>query len=72
MMSSAAVLAELDVHSPYASYHDLEMAIREIFRRHAAELPAHYTSRDFLRWALAEGAIVQSGQRFRVKLTIPA
>lgn len=71
-MSSAAVLAELEVHSPFASYHDLEVAIREVFRRHAAELPAHYTSRDFLQWALASGAIVQKGQRFTVCLRVPA
>ncbi len=71
-MSSAAVLTELEQHGPYASYHDLELACREIFRRHAAELPAHYTSRDFLHWAIGQGAIVQKGQRFAVRMTVPA
>ena len=71
-MSSAAVLTELEQQSPYASYHDLELAIRDLFRRHAAELPAHYTSRDFLEWALGSGAIVQKGQRFTVRTTVPA
>jgi hypothetical protein len=72
MMSSAAVLTELEHHGPYASYHDLEVAIRDVFRRHAAELPAHYTSRDFLEWAIGTGAIVQKGQRFTVRLTVTA
>jgi hypothetical protein len=71
-MSSTAVLTELERHSPYMSYHDLEVAIRDVFRRHAAELPPHYTSRDFLEWALSSGAIVRKGQRFAVRLTIPA
>lgn len=71
-MSSAAVLTELEQNSPYASYYDLELAIRDIFRRHATELPAHYTSRDFLKWALDSQAIVRKGHRFAVRLTVPA
>jgi hypothetical protein len=66
-VSAALVLSELADGGPFATYHDLEIALRDVFRRHYADLPADYTYRDFLEWAFRSAAIVRTDHGFAVE-----
>lgn len=71
-MSAALVLRELADAAPFATYHDLEVALRDLFRRHYADLPTDYTYRDFLEWAFSSGRIVRTHEGFAIDQPVAA
>jgi len=71
-MSATLVLEELAGTGPYATYHELEVALRDVFRHHYADLPSNYSYRDFLEWALESQRIVRTLEGFTVGVAIPA
>ena len=66
-VTTESVMAELEASAPYRYYYDLEVRIRDIFRSHAGDLPAHYGYRDFLTWAFDKGRIVRTRKGFETR-----
>jgi hypothetical protein len=71
-LTTPQALAELALVSPYRTYHDLEVATRDLFRRHYLSLPSDYTYRDFLEWAFQNQQITKTPAGFAVLDTLSA
>jgi hypothetical protein len=64
---TSTLLVELAQKAPFKTYDELEKANRKVCGRHASELPAHYSSRDFLEFIFSKGIIKQGPRGFRFK-----
>lgn len=64
ILTTQRALSTLALASPYKTYHALEVALRDLWRANSGNLPAHYTSREFLTWAFGAEQVVQTSKGF--------